>query len=224
ESECAAAARSAAQLNFSTQQTREFTADRQTKPGSTVLAASAGICLLEGLKDDALLFEGDSDAGVCHLKSHDRSGFPEDRMIFAPAAPCLRYGEPEGVREQVLQHLLQPLGIGDNTSREMRICLHLEGETPVLSFVTEGATHRIQHAGKEYFLRLHRDRSRFDLRQIEDVGDQVQQVCARAMNRTSKFDLLRSKVRVRIVAELLSQNQNAVEGCPQLVGHIGEEF
>src|SRR5258708_40172873 len=68
ERECAAMPRSAAQLDFSTKQTRQFTADCQTKPGASVLATGTGIGLLEGLEDDALFFEGDADTGIRNLE------------------------------------------------------------------------------------------------------------------------------------------------------------
>src|SRR5271156_1505788 len=146
-------------------------------------------------------------------------------MVLGPAASGRRYGEAdtsnfgelEGIRQQVLQHLLQTFGVGDHAARQMRIGLYFEREMPVLRLVTEWTTHRIQHAGEEYFLRLHRDGSGFDFGEIENIRDQIQQVGARAVNRTGKLHLLRSKVGVGIVAELLTQNQNAVEGCTQLV-------
>src|SRR3984893_10045479 len=48
ESESAAPSRSAAQLDFSTQQAGELAADGEPEAGASVLAAGAGICLLEG--------------------------------------------------------------------------------------------------------------------------------------------------------------------------------
>ena len=61
----------AAQLNFATEQVREFAADCKTKTGAAVLAASAGICLLERLEDDALFVAGNSNAGICDFKGND---------------------------------------------------------------------------------------------------------------------------------------------------------
>ena len=40
-------------------------------------------------------------------------------------------GELEGVRQQILEHLLQTLGVGDDAAAEMRIEIDLEGELPV---------------------------------------------------------------------------------------------
>ena len=60
--ESAALAGRAAKLDFAAEQAGEFAADGQAQTGSAVLAAGAGVCLLEGLEDDALLVERDSDA------------------------------------------------------------------------------------------------------------------------------------------------------------------
>ena len=72
----------------------------------------------------------------------------------------------------------------------MRIGLHLEAEAPVLRFVPEWTRHHVQQAGEEDFFRLDRNRAGFDLRQIENVGDQVQQVGSGAVNGAGELDLL----------------------------------
>ncbi len=86
EREGAALARRAAQLNFAAQQAGQFAADGQAQAGAAVLAAGAGIRLLEGLEDDALLFGGNADAGVGDLERNDRRRAAENRMVCAPAA------------------------------------------------------------------------------------------------------------------------------------------
>ena len=91
--ERAALARSAAQLDFAAQQAGQFAADRQTQSGSAVLAAGAGVCLLERLEDDSLFFDGNADAGVGNLEGHHRGGLAENRMVLAPAALGHRHGQ-----------------------------------------------------------------------------------------------------------------------------------
>ena len=58
EREGAALAGRAAELNFAAEQAGEFAADGEAEAGAAVLAAGAGVGLLEGLEDDALLFRG----------------------------------------------------------------------------------------------------------------------------------------------------------------------
>ena len=68
--------------------------------------------------------------------------------------------------------------------------MHFEVQLPVFRLVTERASHHVEQAGEEDFLRFHGNRSGFDFRQVKNVGDQVQQVRSGAMNRSREFDLL----------------------------------
>jgi hypothetical protein len=90
--------------------------------------------------------------------------------------------------------------------------------------MTERPRHGVLQVRQEEFLGVHRHGARFDLRQIQDVADQVQQVGPRTMDGSGKFDLTRCQVAVRVVAQLLPQYQNRVQWRTQLVRHVGEEF
>ena len=68
------------------------------------------------------------------------------------------------------------------------------------------------------------DRARFDLRQIEDVVDEVEQVGARRVDRAREFDLLFVEIALRVVGQQLRQDEQRVERRPQLVAHVGEEL
>src|SRR5204863_5991187 len=104
----------APELDFPTEQVGKLAADRQAKAGASVLAAGAGIGLLERLEDDALLLDGYADAGIRNLEGHDPPCLTEHRVPGRPAARDLRDieahaalgGELERVRQQVLQDLL----------------------------------------------------------------------------------------------------------------------
>src|SRR5580692_8362550 len=78
---------SAAQLDFASEQTGQLAADGEAQTCASVLAAGAGICLLESLEDDPLLIQRNANASIGNLKSDNRSRFSQNRMIFAPAAP-----------------------------------------------------------------------------------------------------------------------------------------
>ena len=230
--EHAAFARRAAQLNFAAEQAGEFAADRKTETRAAVFAARACVGLLERLEDDPLLFGGNSDTGVGNRERYDRRGAAEHRMVLAPAvfrdrdgeAHASLLGELERIREQVLEHLLEALGVRNEAARKIRIGLHLEGEAAVFRFVPERAGDHVEKAGEKYLFGFDRDRSRLDLRKIEDVADQVEQVGAGAVDRAREFDLLRREVALGIVAELLAEDENAVERRAQLVRHVREEF
>ena len=135
----------AAQLDLAAEQVGKLAADRQAEAGAAVLAAGAGIGLLEGLEDDPLLLGRDADAGVRHLECDDRGRLREARMIRAPSAPgdsdaeldAAVLGELEGVGQQVLQHLLEALGVGDDAAVEMGVELDVERQVAPLGLVTE---------------------------------------------------------------------------------------
>ena len=62
----------AAQLDLAAEQVGQLAADREAEAGAAVLAAGAGVGLLEGLEDDLLLLERDADAGVGDLEGDHR--------------------------------------------------------------------------------------------------------------------------------------------------------
>src|SRR6202047_4707600 len=232
EDEGAPSTWSAPQLNFSTQEAGQFAADRQPQTGSTVLTAGAGVCLLESLEDDPLLVHRNTNAGIGNFKGDNGCGLSQDWVILAPAALSERhrqadasqFGELEGVGQQILQYLLQTLRVGDDAPSQVRIGLHLESEAPVLGFMPERTFHHVQETGKIDFLCLHRHGPGFDLRQIKNVGDQVQQVCPGAMNRAGELNLFWRQVSIRVIAELLAQHQDAVKWRAQLMRHVSQEL
>ena len=75
---------------------------------------------------------------------------------------------------------------------------------PVLRFMPERPDYGILQSDKKHFLGVDRDGARLDLGQIQDIADQVHQIGARTVNRSSKFDLLGRQVAVWILAELLA--------------------
>ena len=98
-------------------------------------------------------------------------------------------GELERVREEVLQHLLQALGIGDHRRIEHGVDVHVQRELPVFGFVTERPGHAVHEVLEQDVLGHDRHRAGFDLREIEDVGDQVQQVRSRAVDGAARTRL-----------------------------------
>src|SRR5438309_933659 len=98
--------------------------------------------------------------------------------------------ELEGIGQQVLEDLLQPLGVSAEARSEVWIHGGLEHQLPGLGFMTERSCNRSHDVREVDFLGFDRDGSRFDLRQIENVADQIQKVAARAVNGAGKLHLL----------------------------------
>ena len=128
-------------------------------------------------------------------------------MIWRPSSGDLRDDEPhatlrgelEGVRQQVLQHLLQTLRVGHDAATEPRVHLNLERQTAILRVVLERADDHLQQVREEDFFRFDGDGARLDLRQIENVGDEVEEIGAGAVNRAGKLDLLGCEVALWVV-------------------------
>jgi hypothetical protein len=100
----------------------------------------------------------------------------------------------------------------------------LERQAAVLRLVAERALDGADQAAEVDLLGVDRHGARLDLRQVEDVGDQVQEVGARGVDRARELDLLVGEVALGIVAELLAEDQDAVQRRAQLVRHVGEEL
>ncbi len=64
-------------------------------------------------------------------------------------------------------------------------------------------------AAEEDLFGLNRDGAGFDLRQVEDVADQVEQVGAGAVDGARELHLLAAEVAVRIFGELLAEHEDA---------------
>src|SRR5690348_11680838 len=231
EREGTAFAGGAFKLNFATEEAGKFAADGKAETCAAVLARSACIGLLEGFEDDALLLLRNADAGIGDFERDHGADGAENRMIWRPTACNTLDGkahlallsEFESVRQEILKHLLQTLRVRDESARQTRVGLNFEREAPIFGFVPEGTRRHFEQAGEEDFLRLHGNSARLDFGEVENVADQVQQVGARAMNRAREFHLLGGQVAVEVFAELLAEDQDAVEGCAQFVGHIRQE-
>jgi hypothetical protein len=100
----------------------------------------------------------------------------------------------------------------------------IEGELGDLRLVAERPAHHVDEVGEEHLLDVHRHRPGLDLRQVEDVADEVQQVGAGAVDGAGEFHLLGRQVALGVVAELLAEDQDGVERRPELVRHVGEEL
>ena len=141
-------------MDFASKQVRQLAADGKTKSGTAVFAAGARIGLLKCLEDQLLLFDGNTDAGVGYLERDHRGGVVQDRMLGAPASHGRRHVQPdaalgrkfERVRQQVFQHLLKPLRIGDEAPRQVGIEIDVERQLAIFGFVPERPSNRFEQA------------------------------------------------------------------------------
>ena len=102
--------------------------------------------------------------------------------------------------------------------------VHVEGQVLVFGHVPEVAIDGVAQAGERDLLGLDRDRAGLDLREVEDVVDEVEQVGAGRVDIAGEIDLLGQEVAGGVVGQLLAEDEDGVERRAQLVGHVGEEL
>ena len=230
--EHAALAVHAGQFDLAPQQHRQFAADGQAQAGAPVLACGAGVGLLEGLEDQPLLVGRHANAGVFHREGHHLLRLGQHRVVNGPALlghldtdvhVALR-GEFHRVGQQVLQDLLQALRVAGQRARQVLREADLEGQVLRFGHMAEVAVDVLAQPGEGDVFDLDRHRARFDLRQVENVVDQVQQVRARRVDVARELDLLRAQRAGCVLGQLLTQDQNRIQRRAQLVRHVGQEF
>ena len=196
--ERAALAVDAGQPDLAAEQHGQLAADRQAQAGAAVLARGAGVGLLEGLEDQPLLLRRDADAGVLDREGDHLLRLAEHRMVGAPALvarPTRTSTWPCAVNLTALDSRFfriccRRFGSLSIDARQVVGELDVEGQVLGLGHVAEVAVDGVAQAGEGDLLDLDRDRAGLDLRQVEDVVDQVQQVGAGGVDVARELDLL----------------------------------
>src|SRR5690606_41986042 len=98
-------------------------------------------------------------------------------------------GELERVRQEILQHLQQALRISVDGAAERRPELGREREAAGFRFMPERALHRPLETCKLDLFALDRYGAGLDLRQVQDVADEVQEIGAGCAYRGGELHL-----------------------------------
>ncbi len=222
----------ARQSDLASQKAGDLAADGKAQTRTSVLPARASVRLLKGLEDDLLLVSRNPDSGVRHRDRHDRVGPVQRLEVRIPAsgsgldpqrdAPAV--GELERVGKQVLDDLLEALGVGDDRPRRLVSGLDLELELLGLGHVPERAIDIVEQVVQTQLADIHDDGSGLDLGEIQDVVDQGQEVLAGSVDRLGELGLFGAQVAVRVAGQLVGEDQEAVQGCAQLMRHVREEL
>ena len=174
--------------------------------------------LPELLEDRLLVLGRDTDAGVTH---RDLGRAVRDGRADADVAAfrC----EFNRVREKVEEDLLDFPLVATEGAESLVHC-HRERDPAArgpLAHQGDGVVDRLpqMEVGQ---LQLHP--ARLDLREVEDVVDQGEQVAARGEDILQILLLLAVDVAEHPLQEHLGKADDGVERCPQLVRHVGEEL
>ena len=232
ERELAPDRRRALHANLSAEELRDLATDRQPESRPAVPPVRGAVRLLEGLEDELLLVLLNSDAGIGHLEGDHLGRLIETAAREAPVLlgaanrelHAATLGELERVRQQVLEDLLQALAVGVQRRRRVGVDHQVELEMLLFRDRAEGAVHEARDVGNRHFGDRHLHLSRLDLRQIQNVVDEVEEVGARGVYRARVLHLLRRERAVFVVRQQLREDQQRVQRRAQLVRHVCEEL
>ncbi len=133
-------------------------------------------------------------------------------------------GELERIGQQVLDDLLHPLDVGEHRLRQRRVETDVETDPLGLRHVPEGALDVALQVEQAQLADVDHHRARLDLRQVENVVDQREQIVARGVNGLRRLDLLAAEVALLVLGQLVGEQEQAVERRAQLVRHVGKEL
>ena len=144
-----------------------------------------------------MLLRRDANARIAHGEG---KVVPRERdaQVHAPLL-----GKLEGVGEQVFENLLQPLPVGRNRGRTVLGDVDGKGQAALAG---DGIKGLAQIGGKPrqgYGLGSDLDMPSLDLRQVEDVVDEIEQIVARRLDGAGELDLFVREIALRVVAEQL---------------------
>ena len=132
--------------------------------------------------------------------------------------------ELECVREQVLEHLLQATAVGVDRRRKIGVHIDAEIEALLVRDCVEVVLDEILDLRQANVSGIDVHLAGLDLRQVEHVVDEIEQVAARRENRLRELDLLRTEIAFLVLGQQPRENQQTVQRGPQLVRHVGEEL
>jgi len=197
-----------AEMDFAAQQVGQFAADGEAEAGAAIFAARAGIgpggnaskmifCFSIGMPMP--LSETSKAITLGDCLSTGCSGPQPLLAAYTFETDAAALGELEGVGQQVLQDLLQTLGVGRDGAADQRIDLRLKRQLPCFGFVSEWPratistrfVNRISSASTVTVPDSILERSRMSLMRFK-------RSVAGTVDGARKLHLLRRQVRVRI--------------------------
>ena len=212
-------AEAAAHRHVPTHQDRESLADHEPETGAVRTPRGRGLRLGELLEQQPLLIAREADAGIGHrqLDRLRRLRLRHNpRGHFDPAD----VGELDCVGEEVAQDLPEPQRIGDVGRREGVVGAPGE-QQPLRGRRVDERVRRCAHDRAQVDRRGRKlELVGLDLREVEDVTDDLQQRLRRAFGRCHHLPLVRRELRAR---QHLEHPGHADHRRPDLVAHRRQE-
>ena len=201
--------------------------DGKPEPGPAVLAAGRTVDLLESLEDALQFFGRNADAGVGDHQTYERRNRAKQALLthrLGAQSYATAGGELECIADQVHQDLSQFVRVGLQAFRRLGGDVDIEIEPALtrdmLVLALEPGGEQRQVDGISDHLHL----AGLDLRQIENVVDELQQIGSAFEHDSGGFDLVFAEVAFVVVGQGLGEYQQAVERRTQLVRHVRQKF
>ena len=163
----------------------------------------------------------DADAGVGDGEMQHAVG-PVGSLHPHPDDHFPRFGELDGVADEVDQHLPEPSGIGRARGRARRRRRRTAARAasrapaaPGLRIVSSSELSELERRGVE------RQPPGLDLREVENVVDDLEQGIGRGLDHAQVLALLAAQLGVQ---RQLRHADDAVHRRPDFVAHVGEEL
>ena len=219
EVERAALSRLAVQADAASERAHQPGRDCQPQPRPSVFARRRDVRLDELLEDHLLLVRWDADAGVGDLERQRDRVAGQLPPAHAQRDVALR-GELHRVRQQVGQHLPQQAGVADEHVGDVRGDVARHDDRFPVQAGRQRLQQRVEAVAQMERALLARQLARLDLREVENVVDDVEQRLGRFPYGVQMVALHRRQVRV---AEQLRRADHRVEGRADLVADVGQE-
>ena len=203
----------------------EAAADGEPEPGALAMPARIGD-LLERLEHPLRLLRRDPDAGVGDFEAeHDASLVAGGVIGLLVRVGTERDGaagrELHRVREEVEEDLPEPPLVGMDGGGERRREVGGEGEPFRVGLDAGEGGDGPEEVGEAERRGPHLELARLDLGEVEHVVDEAEEVVPAPLDHVDARAVLVGEGLV--AAEELGVAEDAVERCPELVAHLGEE-
>jgi len=142
-----------------------------------------------------------TDTGIAYRK-RNTAAVRRDLKCYAAG-----FGEFERIGQQILENLLQPLTIGKHHLRCSGCQRDRKMQILLLRQRREAHVQTIQQTLYPDRFRRQFELAGFDLGNIENVVDQIEQIIARRINGFGKLQLLRIQIALGIIHQQFGQNQ-----------------
>ena len=189
----------------------------EAQPGAAVHAGHGAIALFEGLEDGLLAVGRDADAGIRHLDLDARAARTRAN------GHATAFGELDGVADQVVQDLLQPVLVRIHRRQVVRHGVAQRQAAPADQRGSQ-CQHHVDHHTKIHRSDVQAQLVAADLRQIEDVVDQGRQARSAGDDEPELVTRLVAKWAAAAVEQRFGQAEYAHERRAQFMRGVGEEL